>query len=89
MVSREEEVRAFLDQIKEPDFSDFCFQQVLIYISSLYSMKALHTPKVMNIHIRHCGQARACPPASRYANDHSSTLASWRSAVSKPSMNQA
>jgi hypothetical protein len=37
---------------------------------------------------QHCRRARACLPTSRYANASSSALASWRSAVSKPSVNQ-
>jgi hypothetical protein len=37
---------------------------------------------------RHCRGGRACPLASRYANASSNIFASWRSAVSKPSVNQ-
>ncbi len=36
----------------------------------------------------YCQGSQEGPPASRYANASSNALASWRSAVSKPSVNQ-
>jgi hypothetical protein len=51
-------------------------------------MKVLHTQWVLNIHIQDYQEARTCPQASRYANASSNIFASWRSAVSKPSVNQ-
>ena len=44
--------------------------------------------RVMNIHSQHCTGSRACPPASRYANASNNALASCRSVVSNPSVNQ-
>jgi hypothetical protein len=76
----------------EPDhstgFSNTWFQRTCIDISNRCSMKVLHTPWVLNRHLQECREERACPPVSRYANASSNTLASWRSAVSKPSVNQ-
>jgi Single-strand binding protein family len=43
-----------------------------------------HTPSI----VQHCREVRVCPPASHYANASSNALASCRSAVSKPSVNQ-
>jgi hypothetical protein len=57
-------------------------------ISGQCLMKALHTQEVMNRHIQHWRGGRACLTVSRYATAASSALASWRSAVSKPSVNQ-
>ena len=76
----------------EPDhytgFSNTWFQRTFIDIFSRCSRKVLHTQWVLNIHIQECRAVRACPPVSRYANASSNALASWRSAVSKPSVNQ-
>jgi hypothetical protein len=57
-------------------------------ISGQYLMKALHTQEVMDIHIQHWRGERAYPPVSRYANVSSRALASCKSVVSKPSVNQ-
>src|SRR5437016_9880379 len=38
---------------------------------------------------QHCRGVRVCPPASRYAHASNNALASWRSAVSNPSVNQS
>jgi hypothetical protein len=70
------------------DFSDTCFQQAFMDISGASPMKALHTQEVMNIHVQQWRGGRACPLASHYVNAASSALASWRSAVSNPSVNQ-
>jgi hypothetical protein len=59
-----------------------------MHIPSPYTMKALHTQEVMNMHVEHCRERSVGPPASHYANVSTSALASWRSAVSKPSVNQ-
>jgi hypothetical protein len=72
----------------DTDFSAAYFQQVFMDISGQYPMKALHTQEVRNIHIRHCRERKASPPPSRYANASRNTFASWRSAVSNPSVNQ-
>jgi hypothetical protein len=57
-------------------------------ISGRYPMKVLHAQGVLNMHTQHWRGGRACLPASRYANASNSAFASWRSAVSKPSVNQ-
>jgi hypothetical protein len=57
-----------------------------MYISDQNPMKGLHTQGDMNTR-QHC-RGRACPLVSRYTNASSSVLASWRSAVSNPSVNQ-
>jgi uncharacterized repeat protein (TIGR01451 family) len=70
------------------DFSDTWFQRAFMDATDQYPMKVLHTQWVLNIHIQHCRGARACLPTSRYVNASSSAFASWRSTVSKPSVNQ-
>jgi hypothetical protein len=51
-------------------------------------MKALHTQEVMNMHIEHCREGRVCPSTLHYANASNNVLASCKSAVSNPSVNQ-
>jgi transcriptional regulator len=68
--------------------SDTGLQRAFMYISGRCSMKALHTQEVIGTHIQHCWGGRACLPASRYVNASSSALASCKSAVSNPSVNQ-
>ena len=63
-------------------------QRAFMDISGQCLMKVLHTQEVINIHVQHCREEGLCPPASRYANASSSALASCRSAVSNPSVNQ-
>jgi hypothetical protein len=50
-------------------------------------MTALHTQGVMKLY-QHWREARVCSLASRYAKASSSALASRRSTVSKPSVNE-
>jgi hypothetical protein len=73
---------------KTTGFSDTWFQRTFMNVSSRYPMKVLHTQWVLNIHIQDCREARACPLALRYTNASSNALASFKSAVSKPSVNQ-
>jgi hypothetical protein len=56
-------------------------------LSRRYSMKVLHTPGGMHPRPAWVGST-GVPPAVRYASASSSALASLRSAVSKPSVNQ-
>jgi hypothetical protein len=71
-----------------PGFSDTGLQRAFMDIPGRCPVKALHTQEVMDIHIQPCRGGRACPPASRYVNASSSALASCKSAVSNPSVNQ-
>jgi hypothetical protein len=57
-------------------------------ISGRYPMNAVHPQEVVNIPIQHGREARAWPLAARYVNAANNALASWRSAVSEPSVNQ-
>ena len=70
------------------DSSDTQFERVNIRISNQYSMKAFQTQEVMDILIQYWRGGRTCLPASRYVNAVSNTLASFKSVVSNPSVNQ-
>ena len=84
-----QECQVVMDALKQvSDYSVLRVRLVLMRLSHLPPMKALHTQEVMNMPLHHCREARACPLASRYVNASSSALVSWRSAVSKPSVNQ-
>jgi len=70
------------------DSSDTRFERVSIQISNQYPIKAFQTQEVMDTPIQYWRVGRTCPPASRYVNAASNALASCRSAVSNPSVNQ-